>query len=141
MSTMAVIDSPVLLYIISVTNPLQGVANAIVYFRPQYKTFRDRDHNELRLASAFRAVQLRVPKVLHADYQMALHPSNGDCTGSDAGNLEKGLSKSWRADYYGSALWQKGDIAACVLSVVTIISQPSEEVGEDNIEIVLTPNS
>merc|ERR1712157_204032 len=106
MKTMAAIDSPALLYLISVTNPLQGVANAFVYFRPQYRKFRERDHHELRLASAFRALQFTVPsillwrapwkqkrsksatamtgvsqngetlKVLYADYRQAFHSNN-----------------------------------------------------------------
>lgn len=90
MKTMAAIDSPALLYFISVTNPLQGVANAIVYFRPQYRTFRERDHNEPRLASVFRALQLTVPKVLYVDYRRVLRQKNDDDgTDKDAGKLEK----------------------------------------------------
>lgn len=41
-----------------------GVGNALVYFRPKYLKFRERDSEELRIASLFRTLDLPVPKCL-----------------------------------------------------------------------------
>lgn len=77
MKIISSVDSPALVYVISITYPLQGVANAFVYFRPRYRKFRERDNDELRLASAFRALDIKVPKVLSVEWWRAL-PSNND---------------------------------------------------------------
>ncbi|KAL7539380.1 hypothetical protein ACHAXR_009245 [Thalassiosira sp. AJA248-18] len=58
MKTLSSDSSPVLFYMISITYPLQ------VYFRPRYLKFRERDSEELRLASIFRALDVRVPTIL-----------------------------------------------------------------------------
>mmetsp|Transcript_39798 Transcript_39798/g.85809 ORF Transcript_39798/g.85809 Transcript_39798/m.85809 type:complete len:358 (-) Transcript_39798:605-1678(-) len=71
MVTMSNVESSVLLYIISITHPLQGVANAFVYFRPKYRKFRERDNDELRIASILRTLEYRVPKLLDLDWWQA----------------------------------------------------------------------
>ena len=43
-----------------------------VYFRPRYLKFRERDNTELRLASAFRACDLAVPRFLTNRYEFSL---------------------------------------------------------------------
>ena len=68
MKTIASIDSSALVYIISITYPLQGAMNAFVFFRPRYLKYRERDKEELRLASILRAVDINVPKVLSVDW-------------------------------------------------------------------------
>mmetsp|Transcript_23735 Transcript_23735/g.50810 ORF Transcript_23735/g.50810 Transcript_23735/m.50810 type:complete len:358 (-) Transcript_23735:782-1855(-) len=78
MLTMKDFDNKALLYIISITHPLQGVANAYVYFRPRYKKFRERDSDELRLASALRALDLKVPNFLSVDWWRALRSKNSE---------------------------------------------------------------
>jgi len=65
MKTMGSFDNLVpLLYIISITHPLQGVGNCVVYFRPRYLKFRIREPEEYRLASAMRALDMKVPSNL-----------------------------------------------------------------------------
>jgi len=64
--------SPALVYIISITHPLQGVGNALVYFRPRYKKFRERDHEELRLASVLRTLDITVPPILSLEWWRSL---------------------------------------------------------------------
>ena len=53
-----------LLYIISITHPLQGVGNCVVYFRPRYLKFRIREPDEYRIASTMRALDMKVPSIL-----------------------------------------------------------------------------
>ena len=68
MKTMDSNDSSALVYIISITYPLQGAMNAVVFFRPRYLKYRERDKEELRLASILRAVDVNVPKILSVDW-------------------------------------------------------------------------
>jgi len=83
MKNMSEMDSPALLYIISFTYPLQGVADAFVYFRPRYQKFRERDNKELRLASIFRSLDMKVPKILCVDWWQMLRSSNTDHESDD----------------------------------------------------------
>ena len=65
MKTMGSFDNLVpLLYIISITHPLQGVGNCVVYFRPRYLKFRIREPEEYRVASILRALDMKVPSIL-----------------------------------------------------------------------------
>jgi len=65
MKTMGSFDNLVpLLYIISITHPLQGVGNCVVYFRPRYLKFRIREPEEYILASILRALDMKVPSIL-----------------------------------------------------------------------------
>ena len=65
MKTMSSFDNLVpLLYIISITHPLQGVGNCVVYFRPRYLKFRIREPEEYGIASVMRALDIKVPSIL-----------------------------------------------------------------------------
>ena len=65
MKTMGSFDNLVpLLYIISITHPLQGVGNCVVYFRPRYLKFRIREPEEYRISSILRALDMKVPLIL-----------------------------------------------------------------------------
>lgn len=67
-----------LFYLISITHPLQGVGNAIVYFRPRYVKFRDRDSEELCLSSALRSLDLPVPALLRGEWQTLYSKRNAE---------------------------------------------------------------
>jgi len=67
-----------LFYLISITHPLQGVGNALVYFRPRYLKFRDRDSEELRLSSALRSLDLPVPAFLRGEWQTMCSKRNAN---------------------------------------------------------------
>ena len=68
MITMAEAKMPVLIYLIAITHPLQGLFNCMVYFRPRYLKFRERDNEEYRIASSLRALDLRVPSLLNKEW-------------------------------------------------------------------------
>ncbi|KAL9184612.1 hypothetical protein ACHAXT_012582 [Thalassiosira profunda] len=89
METMSSVESPALAYFISVTYPLQGVANACVYFRPSYRKFRERDRAEWRIASVFRTLDLNVPGWLSVDYwrSLTVRLRDDDSTGQSVPTL------------------------------------------------------
>ncbi|KAL7541328.1 hypothetical protein ACHAWF_006907 [Thalassiosira exigua] len=78
METMAREGSPTLLYLISITLPLQGVMNALVFFRPKYLKYRKRHIEELRLKSILRTLDLAVPKILSAEWWRSLKSNQID---------------------------------------------------------------
>ncbi|KAL3784427.1 LOW QUALITY PROTEIN: hypothetical protein ACHAW5_006533 [Stephanodiscus triporus] len=71
-----------LYYLISITHPLQGVGIAVVYFRPRYLKFRDRDNEELRLSSALRSLDLPVPSILTSEWWRTLCSKSSSSDGS-----------------------------------------------------------
>jgi hypothetical protein len=78
MKKLSTFGAMTLFYLISITHPLQGVGNAIVYFRPRYLKFRDRDSEELRLSSALRSLDLPVPSFLRGEWQTLCSKRNAD---------------------------------------------------------------
>ena len=69
---MAEAKMPILIYFIAITHPLQGLFNCMVYFRPRYLKFRERDSEEYRIASSLRALDLRVPSLLNKEWWESL---------------------------------------------------------------------
>ena len=62
------VDVSAILYIGAVTHPTQGVWISMVYFRPKYLKFRQRDPHDFRLASVMRVLNLSVPRILTNDW-------------------------------------------------------------------------
>ena len=61
-------ESVSLLYILSITHPSQGFLNSLVFFRPSYLKYRQRDEKEFRLASICRVLNVPVPRVLLVEW-------------------------------------------------------------------------
>lgn len=62
------VDVSAILYIGAVTHPTQGVWISMVYFRPKYLKFRQRDPRDFRIASVMRVLNLSVPRFLTNDW-------------------------------------------------------------------------
>jgi hypothetical protein len=57
-----------ILYFVALTHPTQGVWISMVYFRPQYLKFRERDASDFRIASVLRVLNLRVPRIFGVEW-------------------------------------------------------------------------
>lgn len=57
-----------ILYFVAFTHPTQGVWISMVYFRPQYLKYRERDASDFRIASVLRALNLGVPRFLAVEW-------------------------------------------------------------------------
>ncbi len=66
------IHSAALVYILALTMPTQGVWNALVYFRPQYLKYRDRDSSELKITSIGRVIGVHIPRCCTAEWRRSL---------------------------------------------------------------------
>jgi len=64
--------SAALIYILALTMPTQGVWNALVYFRPQYLKYRERDSSELKITSLCRVIGVRIPRCCIAEWRQSL---------------------------------------------------------------------
>lgn len=64
------------------TQKLTCFVNA-VYFRPVYLKFRERDHEELRLASMMRALDITLPSILSIDWWRALRSTDDNDNASN----------------------------------------------------------
>jgi hypothetical protein len=98
MRTLNTSGSVTLFYIISITHPLQGVGNALVYFRPRYLKFRDRDNEEWRLSSALRSLDLPVPSILTSEWWRTLRSSRNDNDDSSRGPDDRVFRKDAKSD-------------------------------------------
>ena len=67
------IDVSEILYIGAFTHPTQGVWISMVYFRPYYLKFRQRDPNDFRMASLMRVLNLSVPRVLTVEWWQTIN--------------------------------------------------------------------
>lgn len=76
MQTISSYGSSALVYFISITHPWQGVANAVVFFRPSYLKFRERDSDEMRIKSILRTLDIAVPKILSSSWWRTLLNKN-----------------------------------------------------------------
>lgn len=61
-------DVSAVLYMVAVTHPTQGVWISMVYFRPQYLKYRERDALDFRIASVLRVLNLSVPRFLTIEW-------------------------------------------------------------------------
>ena len=71
------LNTSALIYILALTQPTQGVWNALVFFRPQYLKYRERDPTEYRLASIFRVLGISVPQSLSMEWWKSLWSDAG----------------------------------------------------------------
>ena len=62
-----------ILYIGVCTHSMQGVWISMVYFRPYYLKFRQRDPDDFRIASLMRVLNLSVPRVLTVEWWETLN--------------------------------------------------------------------
>ena len=74
-------DVSAVLYMVAVTHPTQGVWISMVYFRPQYLKYRERDALDFRIASVLRVLNLSVPRFLTIEWWESRSKRNNKSSG------------------------------------------------------------
>ena len=73
----------------SFTQPTQGFANALVFFRPRYLKFRSRDDDEFRAASVLRVFNLSVPRILDTEWWESWSAKNVDQSRTESESVDE----------------------------------------------------
>ena len=79
----------------SITQPTQGFANALVFFRPRYLKFRSRDEDEFRIASVLRVLDLSVPRILDTEWWGSRSAPNVDKSRTGSESVDEPIKSNY----------------------------------------------